>query len=109
MTRTDRTALLCLLLAMFVAPALIGALQQGEQRQEQPIRIVVERWQSPTPRPTRNRPTMTMQPRTPAPVFFIELPTPNPWLRQPSAELVQEQIARGMRHGYGQVGQQLGQ
>ena len=94
MTRTDRTAILCLLLAMFLAPALLGALQQGEQREGEVITIVVERYQTPTP---YSWPTMTMRPRTPAPVFYLELPTPNPWTRQPPVELVQEQIARGRR------------
>ncbi len=53
MTITDKLALLALLLAMFVLPAVLGALQQGQQRQPT-TPCAVAGWQAPTATPRRH-------------------------------------------------------
>lgn len=97
MSTTDKLAILTLLAAMFLLPAILGAAQQMPQRRPATPSVTAIAWDAPTatPLPPRLGPTPTPRPRTPAPLLILDLPTPNPWAVPASAELVEQQIARG--------------
>lgn len=94
MTSTDKLVLLALLLAILLLPPALGALHERPRRAEEPIRVVVERYRSPTPPPTPHRPRPTDVPRPTATIWIMpEWPTPNPWRQWPPAIMLPE----GMR------------
>lgn len=76
--RTDKRALLALLLAMLALPSVLGALQQGPQRRSLAV--------APTATPLRTPPTGTPRP-TLEPLYVLVPPrptaTPTPTPRWP--------------------------
>ena len=75
MSRTDKLALLCLLLAALLAPPVLGALQQGPQRRSLAVAPTATLLRTPptgTPRPTLEPLYVLVPPRPTA------TPTPTP-------------------------------
>jgi len=91
-SRTDKLALLCLLLAALLAPPVLGALQQEPQRRSLAV--------APTATPLRTPPTGTPRP-TLEPLYVLVPPrptaTPTPTPRWPPVIMLPEAMRMSER------------